>query len=139
MSEQSYTPVRDVMTKSPIVIDGLATVSQAVELMRQHNVSSIIIDKRDASDEYGMVVVRDIAEKIVGANRSADRVNIYEIMDKPVLTLDVGMNVKYAVRLLFRYGLTRALVLDKGKVCGIVTLRDLVLRSIPAPSSAREA
>ncbi|MEO1136457.1 MAG: CBS domain-containing protein [Pseudomonadota bacterium] len=137
MTETSYTPVRDVMTPSPVVIDGLATVSQAVDLMREHRVSSIVINKRDDSDEYGIIAVHDIAEQIVSQNRAPDRVNVYEIMSKPVLSVDAEMNIKYAVRLLFRFKLTRALVLDKGSIAGIVTLRDLVFRSIPAAGSSR--
>lgn len=131
MTEESYTPVSDVMTPSPIIIDGLSTVSQAIAMMRKHKVSSIIIDKRYEGDEYGLLAIHDIAEQIVSRDRAADRVNVYEIMSKPVLTIDVAMNVKYAVRLLSRFRLTRALVLKSGTVAGIVTLRDLVLRSIP--------
>ncbi|MBR9825243.1 MAG: CBS domain-containing protein [Alphaproteobacteria bacterium] len=130
MSEPSYVSVKDVMTTSPLVIDGLATVSQAINLMKEHSVSSLVVDKRDASDEYGILAVHDIAEQIVATDRAADRVNVYEIMSKPVLSVDVGMNIKYAVRLLSRFKLTRALVLDQGKVAGIVTLRDLVVRSL---------
>lgn len=135
MTQTAYTPVRDVMTSSPVVIDGLATVSQAIELMREHGVSSIVIGKRDESDEYGIIAIQDIAEHIVSRNRAPDRVNVYEIMSKPVLSVDADMNIKYAVRLLFRFKLTRALVLDQGVVAGIVTLRDLVLRSIPPAST----
>lgn len=132
MSDKPYTPVRDVMSPSPIVIDGLATVKQAVDLMREHSISSLVVDKRDESDEYGIVSVYEIAEHVVGPNRAPERVNIYEIMSKPVLSVDVDMNIKYAVRLLIRFRLTRTLVLDSGKVVGIVTLRDLVVRSIAA-------
>lgn len=130
MSAQSYTSVKDVMTPSPIVVDGLASVTQAVALMQEHKVSSLVVDKRDASDEYGILAVHDIAEQVVASDRAADRVNVYEIMSKPVLSVDVGMNIKYAVRLLTRFKLTRALVLDQGQVAGIVTLRDLVFRSL---------
>lgn len=130
MSEQTYTSVGSVMTPSPIAIDGMATVAQAARLMHEHSVSSLIIDKRYAGDEYGLIVVHDIAEQIISLDRSPERVNVYEIMSKPVMSVDVRMNIKYAARLLFRFKLTRALVLDKGNVVGIVTLRDLALRSI---------
>ena len=131
MTEETYIRVRDVMTASPIVVDGLATARQAIELMREHGVNSIVIDKRDAEDEYGILAVHDVAEHIVSPGRSPDRVNVYEIMSKPVMSVDVDMNIKYAVRLLIRFRLTRALALEQGKVAGIVTLRDLVLGSLP--------
>ena len=130
MTEKTYTRVGDVMTRSPIVVDGLATVTEACDLMRAHSVSSIIIDKRHEGDEYGVLAVHDIAEQVVARDRAPDRVNVYEVMSKPVMNVDVDMNIKYAVRLLTRFRLTRALVLEDGKIAGIVTLRDLALRSI---------
>ena len=125
---RSFIRVGEVMTPSPRVIDGLATVRQAVELMREHHVSSLIIDRRHDGDEYGMVTVNDIAGKVIGRDRSPDRMNVYEIMSKPVLTVDVDMDIKYAIRILTRFHLSRALVLEKGAMLGIVTLRDMAIR-----------
>lgn len=128
MSEQRFIRVGDVMTPSPRVIDRLATVREAIELMRHHHLSSLVIDRRYDGDEYGMVTVRDIAEKVIGPDRSIDRVSVYEIMAKPVLTVDEGMNIKYAIRLLTRFLRSRALVTRKGQMVGIVTLRDMAVR-----------
>jgi len=55
-------------------------------------------------------------------------VSVYEIMSKPVLTVNVKMNVKYAIRLLSRLHLSRALAVEHGKMVGIVTLRDMSIR-----------
>ena len=52
-------------------------------------------------------------------------------MSKPVLTLDVMMDIRYAVRMLTRFRLSRALVTENGKLVGIVTQRDLVFRYVP--------
>jgi CBS domain-containing protein len=130
MTQTPYTPIRDVMTPNPVVIDGLATAAEAVDLMRKNSISSLVVDRRHEGDEYGILAVHDIAEHIISQNRSPDRVSVYEIMSKPVLCVDVGMNLKYAVRLLFRFKLTRAVVLESGKIAGLVTLRDMVLRSL---------
>jgi signal-transduction protein with cAMP-binding, CBS, and nucleotidyltransferase domain len=131
MSQPDHVTVRDVMTGDPHVIDGLATVREAMSRMRGERVNSLVIDRRHEGDEYGIVVVGDIAEHIIGRNRSPDRTNVYEIMSKPVVSLDADMNIKYAVRLLTRFGLSRGIVLEKGQLIGIVTLRDLVFRYIP--------
>ena len=125
---KDYIRVREVMTPSPRVIEGLATARQAVELMRQHHGNSLVIDRRHDGDEYGMVTVHDIAGQVIGPDRSLDRVSVYEIMSKPVLTVDVEMDVKYAIRILTRFRLSRALVTEKGTMVGIVTLRDMAIR-----------
>jgi CBS domain-containing protein len=126
--EHNYIRVRQVMTSTPQVIDGLATVREAVEMMREHSVRSLVIDRRHDGDEYGMVTVHDVAEKVIGQDRSLDRMNVYEIMTKPVLTVDADMDIRYAIRILARFRLSRALVTEKGSMVGIVTLRDMTFR-----------
>ena len=128
MSERSYTRVRTVMTPAPRVVDGLASVRQAIDLMREQHVSSLIIDRRYEGDEYGMVTVADIAGQVIGPDRSLERTSVYEIMSKPVLTLDADMDIKYAIRILTRFKLTRALVTEQGHMVGLVTLRDMAIR-----------
>jgi CBS domain-containing protein len=48
-------------------------------------------------------------------------------MTKPALTVAAEMNVKYAIRLLARFAINRALVTRDGELVGLVTLRDLVV------------
>ncbi|MGW8205877.1 MAG: CBS domain-containing protein [Hyphomicrobiaceae bacterium] len=130
MTAKTPTRIIDVMTPNPTLIDGLATVRQALNTMKDASMSSLVIDRRDDDDEYGLITVRDIAEKVIGQNRSLDRASVYEIMTKPVLTLEGRMQLHYAVRLLTRLGTSRALVMDNGKLKGIVTLRDITLRYV---------
>ena len=128
MSQHPYVKVEDVMTGNPHVIDGLATVRNAIDLMREHHVSSLVIERRHEGDEYGVVTVGDIAAHVASKDRSPERTSVYEIMSKPVLTVDVTMDIKYAIRMLNRFKLTRALVTRQGEMVGIVTLRDMVVR-----------
>ena len=120
--------VGDIMRTEVYTIEGLATVSKAMALMRRHRVSSLVVPRRNADDEFGLILVSDIAGRVIAENRSPDRVNVYEVMSKPVLTLASEMQVRYAVRLLVRFGVSRAVVVDHDRnPVGIATLRDLVL------------
>ena len=128
MSAKSETRVGDVMVTEIISINGLATVSDAMALMRRNNVSSLVVNRRDEDDEIGLVLISDIARGVIAPNRSPERVNVYEIMSKPVWTLPPDMLARYAVRLLTRFQLSRAVVVDHDRnPIGIVTLRDLTL------------
>ena len=128
MNAQDTVKVSQVMTASVHTIDAMATVQDAIQVMRTHKVSSLAVERRDENDEFGLLVIVDIAREVISKNRSTERVNVYEIMSKPVLTLPVDMKIKYAVRLLVRFDLSRALVVDSGRQpVGIVTLRDMVL------------
>jgi len=128
MTDQPYVSVRDVMSPAPTTIDGLAPVSDAIAIMREKDLSSLVIDKRHKGDEWGLIVVHDIAEKVIGLDRSPERVSVHEIMSKPVITVDSEMDIKYAIRLLARFGLSRALVEEKDELIGLVTLKDMVFR-----------
>ena len=130
MSEAKILRVADVMKRDFDLVDGKLTVREALLAMKHPETRTLIIDKRDADDEYGLVLISDIAKKILAADRSPDRVNLYEIMAKPVLSVRPEMNIKYCARLLERFSLMRAPVISEGKVLGIVSFHDLVLRGL---------
>ena len=124
--------VRDVMATDLHSIDGLANIDEAMRLMREQGVSSLIVTRRDGDDEVGLLEVAAVAADVVARNRAPDRVSVYEAMAKPVLTLPPDMLARYAVRLLVNLGLTRAVVVDEDRnAVGMVTLRDLVLADMP--------
>ena len=128
MSGESTLRVSDAMTTSVRTIDAMATVADAIAAMRAAGVSSLVVERRDEADEFGLLGIADIAREVIAKNRAVERVNVYEIMSKPVLSVPADMQVKYAVRLLVQFGLSRALVVDdRRKPAGIVTLRDMVL------------
>jgi CBS domain-containing protein len=119
--------VSDVMQTTLHMVSGLSSVADAIGEMSRLGVSSLLIERRDIGDEYGVVTMRDIARKVVGVSRSAARTSVYEVMTKPALTVAADMNVKYAIRLLSRFEINRALVTRDDALVGLVTLRDLVV------------
>ncbi len=128
MNDHETTKVSQAMTASVYTIDATATVKDAIQAMREHRVSSLAVERRDEHDEFGLLVIADIAREVISQNRAAERVNVYEIMSKPVVTLPADMSIKYAVRFLVRFELSRALVVDaEREPVGVVTLRDMVL------------
>ncbi len=120
--------VSEVMVSDLHTIEGLATVTEAVEIMSRHSISSLVVNRRDADDESGLIDVAGIAREVIARNRTPDRVHVYEVMTKPVVTIPATMLVRYAARHLVSLGLSRALVVDQERnVIGMVTLRDLVI------------
>lgn len=119
--------VGEVMRTSLHIVDGLSSVRSAIREMERLKVSSLVIDRRHEGDEYGVLTMQDIAAHVIAENRSAERTSVYQVMTKPALTLSAEMNVRYAIRLLVRLGMTRALVTRNDALAGLVTLRDLVV------------
>ena len=132
MSEERALRVEDVMSSSLHSIEGLATISDAIAIMREHGINALAVNRRSPDDEPGLLLLTDIAAQVLAPNRSPDRVNVYEIMVKPALNLPPRMLVRYAVRLLVRLEVSRALVVNPdGDPIAMVTLRDLVLGEDP--------
>jgi len=122
--------VRHVMKEEVDVVDGMQTVGDALKSMKYHETRTLIVDKRDENDEYGVVMFRDLAREVLARDLSPDRVNIYEIMSKPVIHVDPEMDVRYCARLFDRFGLSRAPVLKHGKIIGLVSYTDIVLKGL---------
>lgn len=130
MSNKKRYCVRDVMKDKFDMVDGMTTVSDALGKMKYVETKSLIVNKRDEFDEYGIVMLADIARQVLAKDRSPERINIYEIMSKPVLTVHPDMDIRYCARLFDRFGLSRAPVLDDGLVIGVVSLTDMVLKGM---------
>jgi predicted transcriptional regulator len=127
MSKSPPVRVRDVMQADFDLVDGLITVADALRSMQHVETKALIVDKRSEDDEYGIVVLADIAKKVLAQDRSPERVNVYEIMSKPVVAVDPEMDIRYCARLFERFGLSRAPVIEHRRVIGVVGYTDMVL------------
>ncbi|WP_369600329.1 CBS domain-containing protein [Hahella sp. SMD15-11] len=130
MNTKPVIKVRDVMSDRFAEMDGLATVSEALTRIREQDLNVILISRRDEHDAHGIVLLADIAKKVLAADRAPERVNLYEIMSKPVISVEPSLNVRYCARLFHRFGLSVAPVIENDQILGIVTYRDLVLKGL---------
>ena len=119
--------VKDVMKTDFGTIEGVATVADALIKMKTLKTAVLIVNKRNEDDEYGMLTSGDIARHVLAKDRAPDRVNVYEIMNKPVISVHPDMDIRYCSRLFANYNLVRAPVLDNKKVVGMVSPNALVL------------
>ncbi|MDH3670978.1 MAG: CBS domain-containing protein [Gammaproteobacteria bacterium] len=130
MSERKLIRVRAVMRSEFYTVDGMATVDEALRIMKQNDAESLIINKRHSGDEHGLLLISDVARHVLAEDRAPERVNVYEIMAKPIIAVNPDMDIRYCARLFTRFDLSRAPVLENGKVIGFVSFTDLVLRGL---------
>ena len=130
--QENIIRVRDVMKSEVDIMDGMRTVTEAMGAMKFPDTRTIIVDKRHDDDEYGVVMFRDLAKRVLARDLSPDRVNIYEIMSKPVLSVNPDMDIRYCTRFFDRFGLSRAPVLEKRIIIGLVSYTDIVLKGLMA-------
>jgi len=130
MNNKTVIRVRDVMKNKYDIIDGMTSVLDALKKMHHVETKCLIIEKRHDDDEYGIVLLSDIAKQVLAKDRAPERINVYEVMSKPVISVDPEMDIRYCARMFEKFGLSRAPVIDNRKLIGIVSFTDMVLHGI---------
>ncbi len=130
IEKEKIIRVRDVMKTDFGIIEGIATVAEALMAMKTFKTSVLVVNKRHDDDEYGMITSGDIARHVLAKDKPPERVNVYEIMTKPVISVHPDMNIRYCSRLFSHYGLVRAPVLENKTVVGMVSPNTLVLEGL---------
>jgi len=109
-----------------------ATIAEALKEMKRLKTTLLVVDKRDENDEYGLLLVSDIARKVLAKDRASSRVNTYEVMTKPAVCVDPDMDIRYCSRLMSTFNLMRVLVVKDNLVIGTVNPGVLVLDGLVA-------
>lgn len=130
MREVDKIKVRDVMRDNVTMVDGSIDVLEAMKIMKSEGTTSLIVKKRDEGDEYGIVLFSDIAKQVIAKDRAPERVNAFEIMAKPVVSVRPDMSIRFCARLFENFGISHAPVIEQENVIGIVSYYTLVLGAI---------
>ena len=123
--------VHEVMRKDVTVVDGKLDIMEALRIMHRVQATCLIVEKRHEHDEYGMLLFSDIAKQVLAKDRAPERVNVFEIMAKPVISVRPDMDIRYCARLFENCGISHAPVLQNEEILGIVSYYLLVLGGLP--------
>ena len=126
-TNEKVTRARDVMRTKLATIDGMATVREAADKMREEHLSHLLVERRNADDVWAIISIRDLVEGVLIPDRPAEDVNVFEVMTKPVITVPPDMDIRYVARLLHNTGLSRVPVEENGELIGIISLSSLIL------------
>ena len=129
-TKKNVIRVQDVMFRRFEVMDGFSTVADAIRRMRDTRSKALFVARRDPDDEWGILLLSDIAKKVLAKDRSPERVNVYEIMTKPVMGVPPEMDIRYCVRLFEQFGISFAPVMQGREIIGTVRYADMVLNGM---------
>ena len=131
MNKPDRISVRKAMREDVTFIDGRKNILEALRAMRDGACTSLVVDKRSDHDEHGILTLSDIAQKVIAEDRAPERVHVYEIMSKPVISVHPTMDIRYCARLFQQFGIRRAPVIEDDKVVGMISYYHLVLEALP--------
>jgi CBS domain-containing protein len=119
--------VVDVMTKDVATICASATVAEAVELMNARGWRSLIVERQDPQDSYGIISETDIAYKIIAKSKYPHQTKVAEVMTKPCISVEPDLSIVQVAQLFAENGIARAPVIQD-QLLGIVSVTDLLTR-----------
>ncbi len=131
MNKPERISVRKAMREDVTFIDGRKNVLDALRAMRDGECTSLVVEKRDDHDEYGILTLSDIAKQVIAKDRAPERVHVFEIMTKPCVSVHPDMDIRYCARLFREFGIRRAPVVHEHKVIGMISYYHLVLEALP--------
>jgi CBS domain-containing protein len=115
--------VRDVMVREVITVDENASVKEAVDIMNEFQIGSLIVLEKGKAK--GIVTERDFLRRVTAEAKDVVNTKVKEIMTTPLVVVEPSTDLEEAVKLMFQNKIKKLAVVDENKLVGIVTLTDI--------------
>lgn len=117
--------VEHIMKTNVTTIKPYATLKEALQLMKQKNLKSLIVEKSCDSDAYGIITNTQILRKIMAEDGDIELLNVYDIYKKPAFSVSSKIDVKYAAKIMMEHNIKRVAVTDNNELKGVLSVTDL--------------
>ena len=115
--------VKDIMTQKLVYVEVPGSSDEALELMIKENLSGLPVVKRGTKELAGIVTKTDFA-------RDPDESQLALLMVKELVTTTPDAEIEGVAKTFTLSGLRRMPVVDKNKLVGVITVNDIVWRTI---------
>lgn len=122
--------VSDVMTSDVVTVKTSDKARKAAVLMDTRGVGCVIVTD-DHGRPVGIVTERDLISRVMAKGLSGDEITCREIMSTPLITIEPKAPLIAAMTKMVKNKVRRLVVLDRGKLVGVITERD-ILKVAPA-------
>ena len=117
--------VEELMKKNVTIIKPYATLKEALQLMKEKNLKSLVVEKNSASDAYGLITNTQILKSIVAEDGDIELLNVYDLYKKPAFSVSAKIDVKYAAKIMIEHNIKRVVVTDNNELLGVLSITDL--------------
>ncbi len=121
------TTVRDIMTpvEDIAIISPFTTVRELINLMDTRGVRSVIVDRTNEHDAYGIVTQTNILKAIYSNDGDMDLLNVFDIATKPIVQIVPNLDIQYAAQLMINHGIRYLSVTWEGRLTGVISMNDI--------------
>ncbi|MGF1540453.1 MAG: CBS domain-containing protein [Pleurocapsa sp.] len=117
----------EIMTTKVVTIHSLATVADAIAMMQERKVRSLIVEPSNNDEAYGILTETDIVYKVTAKEKQPEAVMVYQIMTKPCIVVNPDLSLENVARLFAETGIQRAPVIQ-GQLLGMISITDLIMK-----------
>lgn len=118
--------VKDVMISNVVTVSPFAKMREAMSLMKKHKIKSLVVEKQNRYDAYGLITYSDILKTVIAEEGDIDLLNVYDICAKPVIAVGEDLAIQHVATLMSTHRVKRLLVLNNNELVGMVAMNDIM-------------
>ena len=117
------SPLRSALRRSPVTLAESATVAEALELMRDKRIGSVVLTAGDGTPT-GIFTQTDVLDRVALARIDLAG-PVSDVMTRDPVALPATATIAEAAQRMARHGFRHLLVTEGGQLAGVISERDL--------------
>lgn len=116
--------VEDIMVKNVITVDKDEAVSNAVDIMNEHNIGCLIVVSDGIA--IGILTERDLLKRVLAKSKDPRETKVREVMTRPLIYVGPDTDIDKAKEIMSKFGIKKLPVIDsEGRLVGLLTVTDI--------------
>src|SRR5262245_24913126 len=120
--------------RETVIVDPTATATSAARVMAEHNIGAVPVV--DGDRLAGIFTERDVLMRVVASGRNPAETSVREVMSTDLVVAEVSETYETCLGRMQQARVRHLLVLDQGRLAGILSLRDLLAADIDEKQEA---
>jgi len=125
MSKLSKLLVKDIASDESFFLKPTETILDAAKMMKENNISSVIVISGDGFFPIGIITERDIVQRIVAGGKDSSE-KLKDHMTSPVITVDPKTPLLEAMKKMRAKDLKRLVVTKNKELEGMISYSDII-------------
>ena len=115
----------DVMSRTVHLIASSATVAEASASMQTRHIHSLLVERENEIDAYGIITDTDVVGKVLAQGKDPAQTRVREVMSKPIITVPPDCTLFDMAQLMARNHINHLPVFDGKRLVGMVSSTDI--------------
>ncbi|CDI05541.1 cyclic nucleotide-binding/CBS domain-containing protein [Candidatus Nitrosotenuis uzonensis] len=115
--------VRDIMNKHVVTISKEKSCLEASRLLQEKDISFLVVVEQN--NPVGIITEADFVRKLVAQDKKPSELKVADIMSPKYRWVEPTTAIEDAVQKMLNNNIRRLIVLEEGKLAGVITQTDL--------------